>query len=62
MADKKLTLDEVLEKLGLTAKWEQQGEAKGEKNGWRKAIALFKQGYTADQLEQMSPGSPNPAP
>jgi hypothetical protein len=63
MADKKLTLDEVLEKIGLTAEWEKRGEARGEakgeargeKNGWEKAIALMKQGYTPDQLEQMNP-------
>jgi hypothetical protein len=74
MADKKLTLDEVLERLGLTAEWEKRGEArgeargvaigeaKGEKNAWQKAINLLKQGYTLEQLERMSPdGPPNPA-
>jgi hypothetical protein len=58
MADKKLTLDEVPEKIGLTAEWEKRGEARGEKNAWQKAIGLLKQGYTPEQLEQMSPGSP----
>jgi hypothetical protein len=65
MANRKLTLDEVLEKVGLTAEWEKRGELKGEargvaigeKNGWGKAIELLKQGYTLEQLEQMSPGS-----
>jgi hypothetical protein len=63
MADRKLTLDEVLEKIGLTAEWEKRGEARGEKNTWQKVIGLLKEGYTVDQLEQMSPGgSPNPVP
>jgi hypothetical protein len=66
MADKKITLDEVLEKIGLTAEWEKRGEvrgeARGEKNAWQKAIELLKQGYTPEQLERMSPGgSPNSA-
>jgi hypothetical protein len=87
MANGEVTLDEVLEEAGLTAKWEKRGEAigeargeargvvigeargvvigeaRGEKTGWEKAIGLLKQGYTVDQLEQMSPGGPvNPAP
>jgi hypothetical protein len=53
MADKELTLDEVLEEAGLTAKWEKRGE----KTGWEKAIELLKQGYTVEQLEQMSPSA-----
>jgi hypothetical protein len=67
MANGEVTLEEVLEEAGLTAKWEKRGEAigeaKGEKNGWEKAIELFKEEYTVDQLERMSPGGlPNPAP
>jgi hypothetical protein len=63
MADRKLTLDEVLEEAGLTAKWEKRGEARGKKTGWEEAIELLKQGYTVDQPEQMSlGGSVNPAP
>jgi hypothetical protein len=54
-----LTLDEVLEEAGLTAKWEKRGEARGEargeKNGWNKALELLRQGYTVEQLEQMDP-------
>jgi hypothetical protein len=61
MANTELTLDEVLEEAGLTAKWEKRGEAKGkaqgEKTGWEKAIELLKQGYTVEQLEQMSPSA-----
>jgi hypothetical protein len=65
MADTELTLDEVLEEAGLTAKWEKRGEAKGvtkgvaigEKTGWEKAIELLKQGYTVEQLEQMNPSA-----
>jgi hypothetical protein len=66
MANGEVTLEEVLEEVGLTAKWEKRGEArgeaKGEKNGWQKAIGLMKQGFTLEQLERMSPdGPPNPA-
>jgi hypothetical protein len=61
----------VLEKAGLTAKWEKRGEARGEaigeakgitigearakENTWQRAIELLKQGYTVEQLEQMRP-------
>lgn len=65
MADKKETLEEMLERIGITAEWEKRGEARGktrgEKTGWEKAIELLRQGYTLEQLEQMSPGGP-PAP
>jgi hypothetical protein len=50
------TLEETLERLGLTAEWEQRGEARGEENAWQKAIELLKQGYTVEQLERMRPG------
>jgi hypothetical protein len=36
--DGKITLDEVLEEAGLTAKWEARGEARGEKSA-RKVTA-----------------------
>jgi hypothetical protein len=71
MADGALPFDELMEELGLTAKWEKRGEAKGEargvvigeakgeakgeKNAWQKIIDLLKQGYTLEQLEQMNP-------
>ncbi|MDR1637877.1 MAG: hypothetical protein LBR93_11140 [Treponema sp.] len=62
MGDGELTLEDVLEEAGLTAKWEKRGEAIGKKTGWEKAIGLLKRGYTVDQLERMSPGGPpNPA-
>jgi hypothetical protein len=70
MAKGTLPLDEMMtelmEEFGLTAKWEKRGEARGEargeKNAWQKALGLLKQGYTLEQLEQMSPGNPsNPA-
>jgi hypothetical protein len=62
-----ITLDEVLEEAGLTAKWEARGEARGvvigeargvargEKTAWEKFVSLMRQGYTADELERMSP-------
>jgi hypothetical protein len=58
---------EVLEKAGLTAKWEDRGrakweaigeargEARGEKTAWEKFAALLEQGYSADELKQMIP-------
>jgi hypothetical protein len=74
MAEGQITLEEALEKAGLTAKWEKRGEAKGisigeakgisigeakgEKNAWEKAIKLLRQGYTVEQLERMKPGAP----
>jgi hypothetical protein len=65
MADGALPFDELMEELGLTAKWEKRGEARGitigevqgEKNAWQKAIELLKQGYTVEQLERMTPGA-----
>ena len=56
MVKEEITLEEVLEEAGLTAKWEDRGEARGKKTGWEKAIELLKQGYTLEQLEQMNPG------
>jgi hypothetical protein len=62
MAKERKTLEEVLERAGLTAEWERRGEARGEargeKNAWQKAIELLKQGYTVEQLERMQPGVP----
>jgi hypothetical protein len=61
------TLDEVLERMGLIAKWEDRGRAKweaigeacgeaiGEKTAWEKVVSLLRQGYTADELERMTP-------
>jgi hypothetical protein len=59
MAKERKTLEEVLERTGLTAEWERRGEARGkaigEKTAWQKAIELLKQGYTVEQLERMQP-------
>jgi hypothetical protein len=65
------TLDEVLERMGLIAKWEAVGEARGEaigeargkaigeargkKTAWEKVVSLMKEGYTVDELERMAP-------
>jgi hypothetical protein len=46
-----ITLDEVLEEAGLTAKWEKRGE----KAAWEKVLTLLEQGYTADELKRMAP-------
>jgi hypothetical protein len=61
MSETEIPFDELMEEIGLAAKWEARGEAIGKKNGWEKAITLLKQGYTVEQLEQMSPLSPSPA-
>jgi hypothetical protein len=65
------TLDEVLERMGLVAKWKSVGEAIGEARGkvqgraigeqtaWEKFISLMEQGYTVDQLKRMAPSSDN---
>jgi uncharacterized membrane-anchored protein len=58
-----LAWEELMEEIGLTdilearwvAKWEAKLETRGKKNGWKEAIELLKQGYTVEQLEQMSP-------
>jgi hypothetical protein len=66
MADRKATLEETLEKIGLTAEWEKrgeargvvigeaQGEARGKKLAWQEVIELLKQGRTVEELERMS--------
>jgi hypothetical protein len=59
------TLNEVLERMGLTAKWEDRGRAKweaegrteGEQTAWEKFVLLMEQGYTVDQLKRMAPAS-----
>jgi hypothetical protein len=51
-----ITLDEVLEEAGLTKKWEERGEARGEKTAWGKVLTLLEQGYTVDELKRMAPG------
>jgi hypothetical protein len=53
------TLDEVLERMGLIAKWEAIGKAIGEKTAWEKVVSLMEQGYTADQLKRMAPSLDN---
>ncbi|MDR1147314.1 MAG: hypothetical protein LBK66_01640 [Spirochaetaceae bacterium] len=51
-----ITLDEVLEEAGLTKKWEERGEKRGEKTAWEKVLTLLEQGYTVDELKRMAPG------
>jgi hypothetical protein len=62
MKKKRQTFEDLLEEVGLAAKWEARGEANGEKTAWEKAITLLKQGYTVEQLERMDPiGFSSPA-
>jgi hypothetical protein len=60
MANGELTLEDVLEKMGLTAKWEKRGEERARESTWEKAVELVKQGYTAEELERMGPGDSPP--
>jgi hypothetical protein len=53
MKKKKLTLNEVLEKSGMTAEWEKRGK----RTAWEEAISLLKQGYTVEQLEKIDPAT-----
>jgi hypothetical protein len=58
MAKDKLPFDKWVEETGLAAKWEANGEARGEKTGWEKALKLLKQGHTVEELERMAPPVP----
>jgi hypothetical protein len=53
------TLNEVLKRMGLTAKWKTEGEAigeaRGEQTAWEKFAAMLEQGYTVEQLKRMVP-------
>jgi hypothetical protein len=72
MAKEGLPFDRWVEETGLAAKWEAQGEvrgvvigeargeARGKKNGLETAVALLKQGYTVEELEQMIPTGDTP--
>jgi hypothetical protein len=70
MGDEEVSFDELMEELGLAAKWEARGiaigkaqgeargEARGKKTGWEEVIALLKQGHTVEELERMGPPAP----
>ena len=45
MSDDTLTLDQIFEEIGLTARVEAKVEAK--------ILGLFKQGYTVEEVEKM---------
>ena len=49
MNDNTLALDRMFEEIGLTARWEAKGEARGE----TKILGLFRQGYTVEEVEKM---------
>jgi hypothetical protein len=55
MAKDELPFDKLIEEMGLAAKW----EARGEKNGLKKALEFLKQGHTVEDLERMIPPAPN---
>ncbi|MDR1586128.1 MAG: hypothetical protein LBS57_01585 [Treponema sp.] len=59
MSDTALTLDKVLENIGLTTIWEERGEERGEKRGKEKkaleiAQNLLKMGLTVEQIAEAS--------
>jgi hypothetical protein len=43
--------------MGWAAKWRAEGDAWGEKTGWKKALEALKQGYAVEDLERMSPSA-----
>ena len=69
MSNDTVTMDSVLEEIGLAAKWEARGfslgeargisigeargEVRGEARGENKILGLFKQGYTVEEVESM---------
>jgi hypothetical protein len=60
MAKEGLPFDRWMEETGLAAKWEAQGEARGKKDGLETAVALLRQGYTVEDIEQMIPTGDTP--
>jgi hypothetical protein len=58
MAKDELPFDKLLEEMGLVAKWRAEGEARGEKKGWEKALAFLEEGHTVEELKRMSPPVP----
>jgi hypothetical protein len=61
MAKDELPFDRLIEEMGLAAKWEAQGESRGERNGLKKALEFLKQGHTVEDLERMIPPTPTSA-
>jgi hypothetical protein len=55
MAGEGLPFDRLIEEMGLAAKWEAKGEARGKRTAWKEVIALMKQGYTVEDFERMTP-------
>jgi hypothetical protein len=58
MAKRGLPFDRLVEEMGLAAKLRAEGEIRGEKNGWKKALEFLKQGHTVEELERMIPPAP----
>jgi hypothetical protein len=55
MAKDELPFDRWVEETGLAAKW----EARGEKNGLKKALMFLEEGHTVEELKRMIPPTPN---
>jgi predicted transposase YdaD len=59
MSDTALTMDQLLENVGLTAKWEARGEARGkvigeEKKALEIAKNLLDNGFSAEQAAKLA--------
>jgi hypothetical protein len=62
MAKDELPFDRLIEEMGLAAKCRAEGkiegEARGEKNGWKKALEFLEKGHTVEELKRMGPPAP----
>jgi hypothetical protein len=58
MANEGLPFDRLVEEIGLAAKLRAEGEARGEKNGWKKALEFLEKGHTVEELKRMDPPAP----
>jgi hypothetical protein len=58
MANEGLPFDRWVEETGLAAKWRAEGEVRGEKNGWEKALDFLEKGHTVEELKRMGPPAP----
>ena len=55
MSESALTLDEVLVKVGATARWEAWGEARGEARGKEEIVRnMLKSGFPVEQIASLS--------
>jgi hypothetical protein len=58
VAKRGLPFDRLVEEIGLAAKLRAEGEARGEKTGWEKALKFLEEGHTVEELKRMTPPVP----